>query len=561
VRQSTGYGTEVCVDALHGASFARAIAYDALARKWPDRPPELPFDTRWGFGLFLTAGDERIGYVRAEAARVFPVQPLQGPEWEEYQFGAVVDFPLVAVSDDYAARCLDLLNAAVDVLSERYPPTVVYCLLPESAQPQLEILGRAGFSEQQRTCLDTEILTRQGFAGGEGRVVLYQKPTPSSETTPRPDPLRQLTRDPDDLRIFSNSQTKIRLQPTIEFWGEIQLYTTYSAYPFIPQFLMKLQEDFGLVPPERLLVAPTAGGDFLRLWPHASGVPSTALGLDIRNDLLRLAELRTEVPEIDLLNLVLCELLHQVVVRDGVLDATLTQELAELCRTMHATRKEPGMLRFDDPASLPLLARSFDEILQNRAIPDWFFPMKILASCDPSAAHTHTARADALASWLERRTPEIREAVAALKALAFDAQGVNIREKYHNTGLRQIARFRGADLTRDLTVSVGPYDLILCWEFIHVFHDQAALGQFIDTMLDRLAPNGRFVITNIREPSAERPPEQEWALAHLQATNVPFEPGFIRISGSNATGLVPFERRLHAHYPVVVARRRREGTQ
>lgn len=552
MRQTTGYGTELFIDSLHGAALAEVVARDALARSHQVREPRLAFDRRWSFALFLTAGGERIGYVQAEAARVFPVQPLQGPDWEEYQFGAVVDFPYALESREYEAQCAALLEAAMRLLAERHPPTNVYCLISESSTRQIAVLETAGFVPQGRTSLETELLARHGFGRTADPIVIFESSTAAVGEIDGPDPLRQLTRNPDDLRIFSNAQTKIRLQPTLAFWGEIQLYTTYSAYPFIPQFLEHLQEQFSIQTPGRLLVAPTAGGDFLRLWPLETGAPSAAVAVDIRTDLLRIAELRSEVPEIDLLNLVLCELLHRVILRDGDIGADVQEELARLCTTVQATHSAPGLLRFDDPAALPLLARSFDEILQNRAIPDWFFPLKILASADPSAAQTNTARADALAHWLERRTPHVRRAVAELDVLARDAQGVDVRQKYRRTGLGRTTRFLGADLTKDLTIPAGPFDLILCWEFIHVFHDPAALGRFIDSMLDRLAPGGHLVITNIREAAAKRPPEQEWAREHLEATGVGFKDGFIKISASTATGRVPFERRLHAHYPVLV---------
>jgi hypothetical protein len=558
VRQTTGYGTEVCIESRQGEALAEAVERDALLRSHHVREARLAFDARWSLALFLTAGGERVGYVQAEAARVFPVQPLHGPEWEEYQFGAVIDFPYASESPEYEAQCATLLDAAMRLLAERHPPTDVYCLIPEAASRQIGILETAGFRPQQRTSLETELLARHGFERTEDRIVIFESSTAEAGETDGPDPLRQLTRDPDDLRIFSNAQTKIRLQPTLEFWGVIQLYTTYSAYPFIPQFLEHLQEQFSIAAPDRLLVAPSAGGDFLRLWPIDTGAPSAAVAVDIRADLLRVAALRSEVPEIDLLNLVLCELLHRVILRDGDIEADVQADLERLCTTVHATRSAPGLLRFDHPASLALLARSFDEILQNRAIPDWFFPLKILASADPSTAQTNTARADALAHWLERRTPDIRRAVADLGALARDAQGVDVRQKYRRTGLGRTTRFIGADLTKDLTIPAGPFDLILCWEFIHVFHDRAGLGRFIDSMLDRLAPGGRLVITNIREAAAQRPPEQEWAREHLEATGVGFKDGFIKISTSTATGRVPFERRLHAHYPVLVVPRRND---
>jgi 2-polyprenyl-3-methyl-5-hydroxy-6-metoxy-1,4-benzoquinol methylase len=157
-----------------------------------------------------------------------------------------------------------------------------------------------------------------------------------------------------------------------------------------------------------------------------------------------------------------------------------------------------------------------------------------------------------LTAWLKRRAAKIKRVVTDLRVLAIDEHGTDIREKYAGTNLGPRTEFRPSNLTQDSTIPGGPFDLILCWEFIHVFHDIESLGGFIDSMLDRLAEGGRLVITNIREVSATIPQEQEWAREHLEASHVRYWAGFISISESSASGHVPFERRLHAHYPVVV---------
>jgi hypothetical protein len=557
LQDTTGYGTQLLVEGVNDAQLADILASDALGRHWQYKSLPLPFDKAWSFGLLLSAGETQVGYVHTQAARVFPVQPLREEALEEYQFGAILDFPFVGKSDEYDTQCRLLLDAAIGVMREQYTPMTLYCLLPGSAARQAAILSHLGFQPQDRTCLETEILSEHGFEASPEAVVVLRRPATTDSGLSAPDPLRQLAGTAADLQIFSNAQTKIRLQPTLEFWGAIQLYTTYSAYPFIPWFLEQLLTQFNIAKPERLLVAPCAGGDFLRLWPLSIGAPSSALGLDIRTDLLRIAQLRTQVPEIDVLNLALCELLHQVVIRNGAIENLVHEELAQLCQNMHATRTDRSLLRFNDRGSLLLLARSFDEILKNRAIPDWYFPLKVLASADPSTFAA--GRADVLGDWLDRRADQIRRAVTDLRALVRDEHGTDIRGKYAGTNLGSRTELRLADLTHDNTIPDRPFDLILCWEFIHVFHHIESLGRFIDSMLDRLAPGGRLVITNIRELSAgTMPHEQEWARRHLDAESVPYKPGFIEVLASSATGRVPFERRLHAHYPVLVINPRGE---
>jgi SAM-dependent methyltransferase len=524
---------------------AGIAAGDAVGRNWRYVPPRLPFDRRWSFGVFLDSGDGEAGYLHAEGARIFPVQPLEGEEWEEYQFGAIIDFPFLPESGAYDHHCGQLLAAAIAGIEERFTPMTVFCLLPAAATRQASILAAVGFEPQNRTCVDTETLIRHGLEQRDGQAILFYR-----QANAGLDPLRQLTGDPEDLRIFSNAQTKIRLQPTLEFWGAIQLYTTYSAYPFIPQFVERLHAQFALPPPERLLVSPCGGGDFLRLWPHAAGHPSSAIALDIREDLLSVAKLRSAVPAVDLLNLALCELLHRVVMQDGVVTAEVQAELEWLCRTLGASRADPAILRFDDPSSLPLLARTFDEILQNRAIPDWFFPLKMMASAVPGVENA--VRADSLARWLASRRTEIASVVAEMRELAVDETGRDVREKYRPTGLGSTTLFRPADLTNEATLPDGPFDLILCWEFIHVFHRREALGAFIDAMLARLAPGGTFILTNIREKSSgDVPPEQAWAREHLARRAVEFKTDALSFERSYA----PFGRRLNAFYPVLAVRK------
>src|ERR1043165_763951 len=200
------------------------VVREALGRQWLYTPPELPFDRRWTAGLFLYDADAPVGYVRIEAARIFPVQPLKDAEWEEYQFGAILHFPFAADSAGYESDCGHLIEAAVDILRQQYPPSKIYCFLPASARRQAAVLEAYGFEAKALTCLETEILSEHGFARSEG-IEIYERPAAASGS----DPLRQLTAREADLRIFSNAQTKIRLQPTLEVWGAIQLYTTYSA--------------------------------------------------------------------------------------------------------------------------------------------------------------------------------------------------------------------------------------------------------------------------------------------------------------------------------------------
>ncbi|MEO8381245.1 MAG: hypothetical protein ABI779_16415 [Acidobacteriota bacterium] len=539
-----GQAPPAVADGVIDSALASIADGDALGRVWQPPRPALPFDRFWIFHL-----RGRNSFVLAEAARIFPVQPLVPDAWEEHQYGAIVDFPFAPESPTYDEDCAGLLDAALAALRERGPAMAALCLLPESEVRQASILKRAGFRPQERMCLETEILQERGFGQSSQRVVLFSTDAPLFDPATTPDPLRQLTDDPVNLRIFSNAQTKIRLQPTFEFWGAIQLYTTYSAYPFIPQFLERLHSQFAIPPARRLLVTPCAGGDFLRLWPRGSGVPDHAAAVDIRPDLLQIASLRLRVPEVDILNLALCEVLHQVVAGDGRIEDGLQEALNALCVSLNATSRRVA-LRYDDPDSLPLIARAFDQILQNRAIPDWYFPLKILASADVAASNV--IRADVLAGWIKCHAEAIRNAVEMLTPLT-----ASIRDKYRNTGLGSVTRLSLADLTHDETIPQGPFDLILCWEFIHVFHDFAALGRFIDSLLARLAPGGTLVITNIRELSKRTPHEQEWAREHLENSAVPYRAGFVAISDTETMHRLPFERRLHAQYPVLVAHPRR----
>jgi SAM-dependent methyltransferase len=541
-----GQAAPAVVDGVIDSALASIVDRDAVGRTWQAPRPALPFDGSWIFSL---RGQE--SFVHVEAARIFPVQPLVPDAWEEHQYGAIVDFPFARESPAYDEDCARLLDAALAALRERDPAMAAFCLLPESAVRQAGILKKAGFTPQERTCLETEILQERGFGQTVERVVLFSTGAPLYDPAATPDPLRQLTDDPVNLRIFSNAQTKIRLQPTFAFWGAIQLYTTYSAYPFIPQFLERLHTQFDIPSARRLLVTPCAGGDFLRLWPRGTGVPDHAAAVDIRPDLLQIASLRLRVPEVDILNLALCEVLHQVVVGDGRIEDGLQQALTALCRSLNATSRQVA-LRYDNPDSLRLIARAFDQILQNRAIPDWYFPLKILASAD--ADTSNVIRADVLAGWIERHSEAIRRAVEELTPLTG-----GVRDKYRDTGLGSATRLRHADLTHDEEIPEGPFDLILCWEFIHVFHDFAALGRFIDSLLARLAPGGTLVFTNIRELSKLTPHEQEWAREHLENSAVPYRAGFVAISDTGTMDRVPFERRLHAQYPVLVAHPRRSA--
>ncbi len=93
--------------------------------------------------------------------------------------------------------------------------------------------------------------------------------------------------------------------------------------------------------------------------------------------------------------------------------------------------------------------------------------------------------------------------------------------------------------------------MVICWEFIHLFHSRAELGDFLKILVEKLDTDGTLIITNIRQKSYVPPQEQIWAKECLQDLNLKVESSYVEFEGVR----VPFERRLNFKYPILVAKK------
>ena len=96
-----------------------------------------------------------------------------------------------------------------------------------------------------------------------------------------------------------------------------------------------------------------------------------------------------------------------------------------------------------------------------------------------------SVRADSLYEWLQQKEEKIADVVADLCVLPINENGEDIRQKYSQTGLGANCSFHQVDLTQQSKIPQNSYDLILCWEFIHVFHEteKEELGTILDVII------------------------------------------------------------------------------
>ena len=255
---------------------------------------------------------------------------------------------------------MELIGIVIDYIRSHFGAMSIYCLLPESAKEEIALINDLGFISQNQYCIDTEILARYGYNKTSGHIEVFRFKFSDFQNTnlqPFTNPLNQLSSNKDNFRIFSNSQTKVRLQPTLNFWQPIQLYTTYSAYPLISYFLEQLIKKFQIKAPERLMIAPCGSGYFLRFFPQNISCP-LADGLDIQQGLINIAKIRVKSPAIDLLNLILCETLNKVV-NNNELDEPSLQELKILSDKIITKIHSGRILEYTNQESLRLISSNF----------------------------------------------------------------------------------------------------------------------------------------------------------------------------------------------------------
>lgn len=507
-------------------------------------------NSNWTSTLCFERKNNPNGYFFIEKGRLICVRDVHKSKLEYFHFGNLIHFPVSIATTQRSINMdvSDLIQATKSVIVEAQkisPFLDLICLIPDSPLHR-DILYKSGFRATGQ-CIDVDVIRSCGYGdlvAVECYTYIYQ---PKLNCKPI-NPFDHVTDDMSALRGFSNSQTKLSLEPTLNFWAQVSLYTTFSTYPIIQQFAEKLLDTFQIENPKSILLAPCGAGDFARFWP-ISNSNILISGIDIRADLIQLSLARLKNPNIDVLNYRICQLLDRIM--KGKEKSEALDELKLIfdtgsidCNHIAATESKAS-----------LFARAMDEILKNRAIPDWYFPIKQFASAGGCHA---SIRVDNLSDWLEENKQIVNRAVDVIGLNDAEIFSRNIESSGHNpnTYLEKI-QFKPLrdDLTRNI-MQKRSYDIVFCWEFIHVFHSAdkcipPALARFLDKLIDNVCEDGMIILTSIRQEldESEPPAEQKWAAKYLEEKgfSIQFENFEFDMDST------PFGERLNFLYPILAA--------
>ncbi len=352
-------------------------------------------------------------------------------------------------------------------------------------------------------------------------------------------PLSLLSKEPEDLRIFADFQTKRDLEPTLAFWQPIQLYTTFSGYPWIRTYLSKVLE---LVKQPLLdasiLIAPCGSGDFIRFMPTKLASSARKItGCDIRTDFLDLAKIRYHYEEIDHFNLLLCR--HLYYVANG--DSPSSLRFLKLCfQNLDDTNHFPTFIR--------MLAGLLDQALNHHAVPDWYLPTKFYLA---GQGCSRALLAVNLSQCLKSNIDNIRRILLAAEKTELADEIKEIRQNYASGIFPHKVDLKRKDLLETEGIPSGHFDLVLSWEFIHVARKPGQLRKFLLGVVRQLNNSGTIILSSIREKEKRFPAEHEYAKTFLKEQGFTIQEELLTPESKN----LPFYKQLSCNYPVLIASR------
>jgi len=219
-----------------------------------------------------------------------------------------------------------------------------------------------------------------------------------------------------------------------------------------------------------------------------------------------------------------------------------------LCETRNGGK--PG-LNLATESALRLFARSFDEVLLNHAVPDWYFPIKMLAR---SLGLEDSIDLEVLVPWLAGRNGALADANVLAERMIPCAAVPSFNDASLEGMDEEKCELGWADLTQSGTLPSGMFHIALCWEFIHVFHTQEQIGQFLELLMSRVHEGGVIMISCIRDTERKEPEEiQElyWALEFFRKKGLACKFDLMEF----AEEIAPFKRRLRHFYPFLIVKR------
>lgn len=280
---------------------------------------------------------------------------------------------------------------------------------------------------------------------------------------------------------FGNYSDNPSLVSKIEYWERVTAYSCFSAYPIFGSFYDLIFRYNKIADSRKILIAPCGTGDMIRFFPGNSCNDLSIYGLDIQQKLTDFASTRLRFPEIDELNFYLLKLFYNLFENpnDYISQNNVKEVISRFCT---GDKLKGNLLQEHWYIILPRLV---DQLVRNRAIPDWFSPLKILSFlCGHEDFST-----ESLLFWI-KENENIFDGIILPNSINL---GSNI--------LR--CNFVNDDILK-FDTDIDGFDLVINWEFSHLVKKESDSIVLYSKLFSLLRTGGSLIITGIRISEKEQ---------------------------------------------------------
>lgn len=401
---------------------------------------------------------------------------------ESLLLGSLLHFP---VTNTFAPPIWNpLIHEALDALA-KLGATEVYTYVPNHGHRYRAYLRELGFQEMGY-CDNAEYLASLGFA--QTCTVLAKSFSDRTQG--------QVDAYPYLAGSFVQLQADVRNAPrsNILDWEKAYMYSGYSGYPFMPDFLRKIVDR----DVRSILSVPCATGDVLRFLPY-SALPAleSVVGVDVTPRFVAFAKERMQDPNIDLLNRFLCWAFYQDI-------AGYTHGRARKILDQIWARLDVSIGEHDRLQTYAQMCAMFQRGVISGAIADWFCLTK--GTAEVSFRDQHLDMFDKAATLSARLGEDFIHSLFQEYQAAFmledDVDSRNACRQMLDRGVAELVCWDMYDL--DLN---RRFDLILVWEAALMVVADGNQEQFVAMLKRHVNEGGYLVLTGIRMTQPTSPHE------------------------------------------------------
>jgi hypothetical protein len=436
-------------------------------------------------------GEEVLGWVRFFPRRLLLYRDSQAG-LERLRPAALIEFPVTErfTPDIWEA----LLEYAFAELFELGVGSAGIYLPPECSRHAafLQKMGFYRFAE----CDSLPYIRAQGYSQ---TCSVWLRPCSAARGYLRPDMYGYLAK----AGVLYTANVNTAPDPSAEFWSQSLVYSGYSGYPVLSDFLDTLVED----DVRSILSVPCATADLFRLLPTEKLKKlDYGTGLDITDRNLSFGKARLLQPHLDIISMLMCHAFFAY--EKGGLSIDITELLAQLCAAAGRRLTVPEATEYYQQ-----LQAAFAEVVLGGAITDWFALMKgfgrfLALSVEPNIFIAPKPNEDGFQYCVELAEKKIgpTSVLDIVNKLGLDAL---FEEEWENGREAKSAFESGRiELKNDdmFTMDLGKqYDLIFVWEAALMVVGANKEEAFLDRLRAHLKPKGRIVLTGIRAAEGQWP--------------------------------------------------------